>query len=48
MHVPQFDVDYTGGLYPVLLALGYVGSALYILAYALLVWRKWSGALCLK
>lgn len=43
MHVPQFNVDYTSGPYPALLALGYVGGALYMLAYALLTWRTWKG-----
>lgn len=41
MHVLQLDVDYTTGLYPALLTLGYIGSTLYMLVYALLTWRTW-------
>jgi hypothetical protein len=33
---PQFSVDYTTGPYPLLLGMGYLGGALYMLAYALL------------
>jgi hypothetical protein len=41
MYVPQFNVDYTAGLYPILLAFGYIGGALYMLVYAFLAWRTW-------
>ena len=44
MYVPQFDIDYTSGPYPVLLALGYVGGVLYILVYVFLMWRIWKGS----
>ena len=43
MYTPSFDVDYTVGTYPFLLALGYLGGLLYILVYTLLTWRSWSG-----
>ena len=36
LYVPQFSVDYTHGLYPVLLGMGYIGSALYMVAYGFL------------
>jgi hypothetical protein len=42
MYAPQFSVDYTTGWYPVLLALGYAGGALYLLAYAALAWGTWN------
>jgi hypothetical protein len=38
-HVPRLVVDYTRGLYPVLLGLGYAGGVAYILAYAGLLTR---------
>jgi len=41
MYVPQFDIDYTAGPYPILLALGYIGGALYMLIYAFLTWQAW-------
>jgi len=41
LYVPQFDVDYTAGPYPILLASGYMGGALYMLAYALVAWQTW-------
>jgi hypothetical protein len=41
MHVPHFDIDYTAGAYPVLLALGYIGGVLYMLVYAYLTWQTW-------
>jgi hypothetical protein len=41
MYVPHFDVDYTAGAYPVLLALGYIGGVLYMLVYAYLTWQTW-------
>ncbi len=41
MYVPHFDVDYTAGLYPILLALGYIGGVLYMLVYAVLTWQTW-------
>ncbi|MBC7249382.1 MAG: hypothetical protein H5T62_03790 [Anaerolineae bacterium] len=43
MYAPQFAVDYTTGPYPILLALGYTGGALYMLVYALLTWQVWRG-----
>jgi hypothetical protein len=36
IHVPRFSVDYTTGVYPILLSIGYIGGALYMIAYALL------------
>jgi hypothetical protein len=36
LYAPQFSVDYTSGLYPVLLGMGYTGGALYMIAYGLL------------
>jgi hypothetical protein len=44
MYAPRFDVDYTTGAYPVLLGLGYAGTALYLVAYVALAWRVWRGA----
>jgi len=41
MYVPHFNVDYTAGLYPILLALGYIGGVLYMLVYAFLTWQTW-------
>jgi hypothetical protein len=41
MYVPHFDIDYTTGAYPVLLALGYIGGVLYVLVYAFLTWQSW-------
>jgi hypothetical protein len=41
MYVPRFDIDYTAGAYPALLALGYIGGVLYMLVYALLSWWTW-------
>jgi hypothetical protein len=38
-YVPKLIVDYTKGLYPVLLGTGYAGGLAYILAYALLPTR---------
>lgn len=38
-HVPRLVVDYTKGLYPVLLGLGYAGGVAYILAYAVMLTR---------
>ncbi|MDY7040502.1 MAG: hypothetical protein SVX38_06535, partial [Chloroflexota bacterium] len=40
-YIPQFDVDYTAGPYPMLLAIGYIGGVLYMLVYALLAWQRW-------
>ncbi len=39
LYVPQFSVDYTSGLYSVLLGIGYVGGALYMIAYGYLAVR---------
>ena len=36
LHVPRFAVDYTSGLYAVLLGLGYAGGVMYMIAYVLL------------
>lgn len=36
----QFSVDYTGGIYPLLLAMGYVGGALYLAVYLYLAWQQ--------
>jgi hypothetical protein len=41
MYAPRFDVDYTAGIYPFLLAMGYLGGILYIVVYASLTWRSW-------
>ena len=41
MYVPHFNVDYTAGLYPILLALGYIGGVLYMLVYAFLTRQTW-------
>ena len=38
-HVPTFAVDYTTGLYPLLLAMGYAGGLLYIASYLSLTVR---------
>ncbi len=38
-YVPRLVVDYTKGIYPVLLALGYAGGLAYIVAYVSLVTR---------
>jgi hypothetical protein len=39
LYAPQFSIDYTQGLYPVLLGMGYTGGALYMIAYGLLTVR---------
>ena len=39
LYVPRFSVDYTSGLYPILLGMGYAGGALYLIAYGLLAAR---------
>lgn len=39
MYTPRFSVDYTSGAYPVLLGVGYMGGALYLVAYGLLTWH---------
>jgi hypothetical protein len=36
----QFSVDYMGGLYPILLAMGYIGGALYLGVYLYLAWQQ--------
>ena len=36
VYVPRFRVDYTSGPYPALLGMGYVGGALYMIAYGCL------------
>lgn len=41
MYAFQLAVDYKTGAYPILLGLGYVGGALYLIAYAYLAWRTW-------
>ena len=40
MYAVQFSVDYTGGIYPLLLAMGYVGGALYLAVYLYLAWQQ--------
>ena len=40
MYTVQFSVDYTGGIYPLLLAMGYVGGALYLAVYLYLAWQQ--------
>jgi hypothetical protein len=40
VYAVQFSVDYTGGLYPLLLAMGYIGGALYLAAYLYLAWGQ--------
>ncbi len=39
LYTPRFRVDYTKGIYPVLLGMGYTGGALYMIAYGLLTVR---------
>jgi hypothetical protein len=39
LYAPRFSVDYTKGIYPVLLGMGYTGGALYMIAYGLLTVR---------
>jgi hypothetical protein len=39
LYAPQFSVDYTQGVYPILLGMGYTGGALYMIAYVLLTAR---------
>jgi hypothetical protein len=39
LYAPQFAVDYTSGLYPILLGMGYLGGLLYLIAYSLLAVR---------
>jgi hypothetical protein len=43
LYAPRFSVDYTTGWYPVLLALGYAGGALYLIGYAILAVRTFRG-----
>jgi hypothetical protein len=38
-HVPRLAVDYTRGIYPFALGVGYIGGFLYILAYGILLAR---------
>jgi len=39
LYVPKFSVDYTTGPYPFLLGIGYIGGALYMIAYGCLAAR---------
>ena len=39
MYAPRFTVDYTTGMYPILLGTGYTGGALYLVVYVFLAWR---------
>lgn len=39
LRTPQFSVDYTSGIYPYLLATGYTGGGLYMIAYGILTAR---------
>ncbi|MBN1810970.1 MAG: hypothetical protein JXA14_03955 [Anaerolineae bacterium] len=41
VYVPRFEVDYTVGVYPFLLGMGYAGGTLYLVVYAFLTWRTW-------
>jgi hypothetical protein len=41
MYVPRFEVDYTAGVYPFLLGMGYTGGILYLVVYAFLAWHTW-------
>jgi hypothetical protein len=43
LYTPQFSVDYTSGLYPILLGMGYTGGALYMTAYGFLAVRFFRG-----
>lgn len=43
LYAPQFSVDYTTGLYPILLGMGYMGGVLYLLAYGFLAVRFFRG-----
>jgi hypothetical protein len=36
----QFSVDYTGGFYPLLLTMGYIGGTLYLAVYLYLAWQQ--------
>lgn len=36
----QFSVDYAVGIYPLLLAMGYIGGALYLAVYLYLAWQQ--------
>jgi hypothetical protein len=40
MYTVQFSVDYTGGIYPLLLTMGYIGGALYLAVYTYLAWQQ--------
>jgi len=40
MYAVQFSVDYAVGIYPFLLAMGYVGGALYLAVYLYLAWQQ--------
>ena len=40
MYAVQFSVDYTEGIYPFLLAMGYIGGALYLAVYLYLAWQQ--------
>jgi hypothetical protein len=39
LYAPRFAVDYTSGLYPILLGMGYLGGLLYLIAYGVLALR---------
>ena len=39
LYAPRFTVDYTSGLYPILLGMGYLGGLLYLIAYGALAVR---------
>jgi hypothetical protein len=41
LHTPRWDVDYTSGLYPILLTAGHVGGFVYLGVYASLARRMW-------
>jgi hypothetical protein len=40
IYAVQFSVDYTGGIYPFLLAMGYIGGVLYLAVYLYLAWQQ--------
>lgn len=40
LYAPYFNVDYTTGPYPILLALGYLGGGVYMVVYGVLAWRR--------
>ena len=43
LYVAKLNVDYTQGLYPILILIGHSGGILYLLVYAYLAWQTWQG-----